>query len=151
MGSIVQLNHRPARRNWQKPAPDAEAKEAATSLWILIGTFAVTAIVMSGVVVAVASNTWTDVMVMSAFVIVFALSKIALANVLFYVMMRSDAAVEASAQATKAKTGVVFRRPPRTYLRAALKPAATRSKAATGGRAKLTLLAKKPPPRSPTR
>jgi hypothetical protein len=149
MGSIVQLNHRPARRNWQQPAPNAEAKEAASSLWILIGTFAVTAIVMSGVVVAVASNTWTDVMVMSAFVIVFALSKIALANAVFYAMLRSDAAVEASAMAAKAKTGVVFRRQQRTYPRAAVKQAAQSKAATRGGR--LTLLARKPPPRSPTR
>jgi hypothetical protein len=152
MGSVVQLSHhRPVRRNWQKPAPEAEAGEAATSLWILVGTFGVTAIVMSAVVVAVASNTWTDVLVMSAFVIVFALSKIALANALFYVMMRSDAAAEASAMAAKGKAGAVFRRPPPTYPRSTLKSAAARSKPATGGRAKLTLIAKKPPPRSPTR
>jgi hypothetical protein len=149
MGSVVQLSHRPARRNWQKPAPDAEADEATKSLRILVGTFGVTAIVMSAVVVAVASNTWTDVMVMSAFVIVFALTKIALADALFYVMIRSDAAAEASALA--AKTGAVFRRPPPMYPRPGLKPAGARSKAATGGRAKLTLLAKKPPPRGPAR
>lgn len=151
MGSVVQLSHRPARRNWQKPAPGAEADDAAKSIRILVGTFGATAIVMSVVVVAVASNTWTDVIVMSAFVIVFALTKIALADALFYVMIRSDTAAEASAMAAKAGTGAVFRRPPRTNPRPTLKSAAARSKTARGGRAKLTLLAKKPPPRGPAR
>jgi len=149
MGSVVRLGRRPARGNWQKPAPDAETQEAARSLTILVGAFGATAVAMSIVVVAVASNTWRDVVVMSAFVIVFALTKIILADALFYVMIRSDAAAEASAAAAKGASGAVFRRPRQIYPMTRLKSGAARSKTGLGGRAKLALIAKKPPPRRP--
>ena len=71
MGSIVQLKRRaPVRRDWRKAPVDPEARESANSLFILIAAFGVTAIAMSVAVVVVASNTWTDVLVMSAFVFV---------------------------------------------------------------------------------
>jgi hypothetical protein len=46
---------------------------------------------MCAAVVAMVSSTWTDVIVMSAFVLVFALLKIVLANALIYTMLRYDA------------------------------------------------------------
>src|SRR5271155_4098426 len=107
MGSIVQLKRRSFVRRPQKAPANAESRQAANSLLILISAFGATAIVMSIAVVVVASSTWTDVLVMSAFVFVFALAKIVLADVLFYLMMRSDADVEA-AIAAKAAAGAVF-------------------------------------------
>jgi hypothetical protein len=78
---------------------EQEAREARRSLLILIGSFFVTATVMCGVVVAVASSTWTDVVIMSAFVLVFALLKIALANALIYTMLRYDETAKVPLQA----------------------------------------------------
>ena len=148
MGSIVQLKRRtPVRRDWRKAAPvDPEARQSANSLFILIAAFGVTAIAMSVAVVVVASNTWTDVLVMSAFVFVFALAKIGLANALFYVMIKSDAATE-EAIATKAKAGSVFRRTFRTPPRPGFNPPGTRPRnlgKTTGG--KIASISSRPRP-----
>jgi hypothetical protein len=127
MGSVVQLNRRRAvARVWQKTpqkAPvDVEARESAMSMAVLVGVFSLTAIAMGVAVVVEASNTWRDVAVMSAFVIVFGLTKVALANALFYVMVSSDAKMEAVSANTKAAAGMVFRRPHARPPKRTLKP-----------------------------
>jgi hypothetical protein len=71
---------------------ERETQEARRSLHTLIGSFFITATVMCAAVVAMVSSTWTDVLIMSAFVLVFALLKIVLANALIYAMLRYDAA-----------------------------------------------------------
>jgi uncharacterized protein (DUF983 family) len=93
MGSIIRFAHpRPViRQPRAKVAAEQESDEARRSLIILIGAFFVTATVMCAAVVAMVSSTWTDVLMMSAFVLVFALLKIALANALIYTMLRYDA------------------------------------------------------------
>jgi len=94
MGSIIKyarprpLIHHPRAKN----AVERETREARRSLFILIGSFFVTATVMCAAVVVMVSSTWTDVIIMSAFVLVFALLKIMLANALIYTMLRYDAA-----------------------------------------------------------
>jgi protein-S-isoprenylcysteine O-methyltransferase Ste14 len=94
MGSILKFSRpRPLiRQPRSKIAEEQETREARRSLFILIGSFFVTALVMCAAVVALVSSTWTDVVIMSAFVLVFALLKIVLANVLIYTMLRYDAA-----------------------------------------------------------
>ena len=94
MGKIIRYARpRPLIRHPQaKGAVQRETREAYRSLFILIGSFFVTAIVMCAAVVVMVSNTWTDVIIMSAFVLVFALLKIMLANALIYTMLRYDAA-----------------------------------------------------------
>jgi uncharacterized membrane protein len=93
MGSIVRLARpRPVIRHPRsKVAVEQESREAQRSLFILIGSFFVTALVMCASVVAMVSSTWTDVIIMSAFVLVFALLKIVLANALIFAMLRYDA------------------------------------------------------------
>jgi hypothetical protein len=93
MGSIVKFTRpRPVIRHPRpKITVERESREARRSLFILIGSFFVTATVMCGAVVALVSSTWTDVIIMSAFVLVFALLKILLANALIYAMLRYDA------------------------------------------------------------
>jgi membrane protein YdbS with pleckstrin-like domain len=92
MGSIMKFERpRPLSRHPRaKVAVERETREAHRSLFILIGSFFVTAVVMCATVVVTASSTWTDVVVMSAFVLVFALLKIVLANALIYTMLRYD-------------------------------------------------------------
>jgi membrane protein YdbS with pleckstrin-like domain len=104
--------------------PQKELQEARRSLSILIGSFFVTAMVMCAAVVAMVSNTWTDLIIMSAFVLVFALLKIALANALIYTMWRYDAATaNVSAETPRA----------RSYRRATpLRPAPATSGRRTG-------------------
>jgi hypothetical protein len=94
MGSIIKYERpRPLIRQPRgKIAAEQETREARRSLFILIGSFFVTATVMCAAVVVMVSSTWTDVMIMSAFVLVFALLKIVLANALIYTMLRYDAA-----------------------------------------------------------
>jgi membrane protein YdbS with pleckstrin-like domain len=93
MGSIIRFARpRPLIRHPRaKIAGEQETLEARRSLFILIGSFFVTATVMCAAVVVMVSNTWTDVVIMSAFVLVFALLKIVLANALIYTMLRYDA------------------------------------------------------------
>jgi hypothetical protein len=94
MGSILRFERpRPViRQPRAKVATERESTEAHRSFLVLIGSFFITALVMCVAVVAVVSSTWTDVLIMSAFVLVFALLKIALANALIYTMLRYDAA-----------------------------------------------------------
>jgi hypothetical protein len=94
MGSIIRFTRpRPVIRQPRAKVPvERESREARRSLFILIGSFFVTATIMCAAVVAMVSSTWTDVLIMSAFVLVFALLKIALANALIYAMLRYDAA-----------------------------------------------------------
>jgi hypothetical protein len=93
MGSIIRFARpRPLIRHPRaKIAEEQETLEARRSLFILIGSFFITATVMCAAVVVMVSNTWTDVVIMSAFVLVFALLKIVLANALIYTMLRYDA------------------------------------------------------------
>jgi hypothetical protein len=146
MGSIVQLKRRGFVRRPPKAPASVESRQAANSLLILVSAFGATAIVMSIAVVVVASSTWTDVLVMSAFVFVFALAKIVLADVLFYLMMRSDADVEA-AIAAKATAGAVFRRPVRIPPSPGLKPRGTRRHIVRNvGSAKIASISSRPRP-----
>jgi hypothetical protein len=123
MGSIVKYARpRPLiRQPRAKIAADQEMREARRSLHILIGSFFVTALVMCAVVVAMVSNTWTDVIIMSAFVLVFALLKIVMANALIYTMLSYDAATANVARPTDAvksyRRFAPIRRPPATKVR----------------------------------
>ena len=92
MGSIIKFARpRPVlRQPPAKAAIERESRETRRSLFILISSFFVTATVMCAVVVATVSSTWTDVIIMSVFVLVFALLKIVLANALIYAMLRYD-------------------------------------------------------------
>jgi hypothetical protein len=104
MGSIVTFARpRPLIRDSKKIEPERESRDARRALFILIGSFSATALVMCVAVVAAVSSTWTDVLVMSAFVLVFALLKIVLANALMFAMLRADShdrTVVISARAT---------------------------------------------------
>jgi protein-S-isoprenylcysteine O-methyltransferase Ste14 len=91
MGSIVTFARpRPLIRLPKKVEDERESREARQALFILTGAFFATALVMCVVVVVMVSTTWTDVLVMSAFVLVFALLKIVLANALMFAMLRAD-------------------------------------------------------------
>jgi hypothetical protein len=92
MASIIRFARPRPLVRVPKKAVEREAAEARRAFFILIGSFFVTALVMCAVVVAMVSSTWTDVIVMSAFVLVFALLKIVLANALVFTMLRYDAA-----------------------------------------------------------
>ena len=121
MGSVIQLSrHRPPA-----PAPQASSAprnqrnqgnqddESRRSLIVLVVVFTATAIAMSVAVVLAGSNSWAEAAPLILFVVVFALTKVFLANALFYVMIRSDAHSEAAAAAaSKARAaGLVIRRP----------------------------------------
>jgi hypothetical protein len=144
MGSVVQFNRRRPLRRQLRPVPqNDDAREAVRSLWILIGAFFVTAVVMCVVVVAVASSNWTDVLLISAFVIVFALIKIVMANVLMYAMIRHDEGTEDVA--LKVKAGAVFRRTQPRYRTAPTLPKGRRRGSIKSGAVRLAVLAKNPP------
>jgi hypothetical protein len=115
MGSVIQLgHHRPAA---SAPQPAAAVRhhedESWRSLVVLVVVFTATAIAMSASVVVAGSNSWAEAIPLIIFVGVFGLTKVFLANALFYVMIRSDVHSEAvAAAAIKAKAaGLVIRRP----------------------------------------
>jgi hypothetical protein len=132
MGSLIQFKRNRSKsavaspftsaRNYPgAPArshPGAAARnyedESWKSLLVLVVVFTFTAIAMSVSVVLAGSNTWAEAVPLIVFVVVFALTKIFLANALFYVMIRSDAHSEAVAAAAAAQSkadGLVLRRP----------------------------------------
>jgi hypothetical protein len=130
MGSLIQFKRNRSKsavaspfttaRNYPGAAarshPGAAARnyedESWKSLLVLVVVFTITAIAMSVSVVLAGSNTWAEAVPLIVFVVVFALTKIFLANALFYVMIRSDAHSEAVAAAAQSKAdGLVLRRP----------------------------------------
>lgn len=145
MSSVIQISRRrPVRRIARPSSADADGREAIRSLYIMIGGFFATALLMCAVVVVALSNTWMDVLVISAVVFVFALVKIITADVLMYMMIRAD---EATAGApVPAKAGAVFVR----------KPAPSRRNPPKGGRrgrkpgaGRLAVMGRNPLPRAP--
>src|SRR6185437_15877414 len=105
MGSVIQLG----RHRSSTPRSDAASRnredESWRSLIVLVVVFTATAIAMSISVVVAGSDSWAEAVPLIVFVVVFALTKVFLANALFYVMIRSDAHSEAvAAEALKAKT-----------------------------------------------
>ena len=116
MGSLIQLRRRglAVSAPHRITAPRNHEDESWRSLIVLVAVFTVTAIAMSVSVVVAESNSWAEAVPLIVFVVVFALTKVFLANALFYVMIRSDAHSEAvaAAAASKAKAaGLVIRRP----------------------------------------
>jgi hypothetical protein len=170
-----------AARNYRDGASRSHSTAAARnyedeswkSLLVLVVVFTATAIAMSVSVVLAGSNSWAEAMPLIVFVVVFALTKILLANALFYVMIRSDAHSE-SVAAKRAEhnkaNGLVIRRPriPPGFNRpkfagarprmapAASKGAATGTGAAAGkgasaSKVRLAILTRKPPNPPPPR
>ena len=146
MGSVVQLSrrHRPTVSAAQPgAAPRIHEDESWKSLFVLVVVFTATAIAMSISVVVAGSDSWAQAIPLIVFVVVFALTKVFLANALFYVMIRSDAHSEAvAAAAFQAKTaGLVIRRPPRPPGLHQIKVAGTRPrKAGSSGNVRLAVL-----------
>jgi hypothetical protein len=92
MGSIIRYARPHPRRPPVKISAEQETLEARRSLFILTSSFLVVATVMCAAVVVMVARTWTGIIIMSAFVLVFALLKIVLANALIFAMLRYDAA-----------------------------------------------------------
>jgi membrane glycosyltransferase len=143
-----------ASRNHPNAAARNYEDESWKSLLVLVVVFTVTAIAMSVSVVLAGSNTWAEAVPLIIFVVVFALTKIFLANALLYVMIRSDAHSEAVAAATAAKikaAGMVIRRPriPPGFNRPKIAGARPRN-GASASNVRFAILARKPanpPPR----
>src|ERR1700722_6364546 len=144
MGSVIELKRRRSSGAVSVPSTartsDADSRK---SLLVLVVVFTATAIAMSVSVVVAGSNSWAEAMPLIVFVGVFALTKVFLANALFYVMIRSDVRTEAIAAtaASKAKAaGLVIRRPrlPPTPIRT--KSAGARPRKG-GGRSSMVRLA----------
>jgi len=170
MGSVIQLTRNrskiaaaspvaASRTNGAGASPVAAVRnhedESWKSLLVLVVVFTATAIAMSASVVLAGSNTWAEAVPLIVFVAVFALSKVFLANLLFYVMIRSDAHSEAVAAAAAAQikaTGLVIRRPriPPGFNRPKLAGARPR-KGASASNVRLAILARKPPNPPPRR
>ena len=115
MGSVIRLEHH--RSAALAPTSAAvprsqEDDESWRALLVLVVVFTATAIAMSIAVVVAGSNSWAEAMPLIVFVAVFGLTKVFLANALFYVMIRSDAQSKRTAAALKnTPAGLVIRRP----------------------------------------
>jgi hypothetical protein len=145
MGSVIQFSRRPVRPPAEKAPADAEARESVRSLYILIGGFFATAVLMCGVVVAALSTTWMDVLFISGVVFIFALVKIVIANVLMYVMLRADQETETAAPA---KAEAVFLRKHAGYLHNP--PPKSGRRRMKPGAGRLAVMARNPLPRAPS-
>jgi hypothetical protein len=155
MGSVHQFSRRrpvstlfqpaAARRNYEE--------ESWKSMVVLAVVFTGAAIAMSLAVVLTGSNSWAEAVPLIAFVVVFALTKVVLADALFYVMIRSDEHSEAAAAAaSKAKAaGLVIRRPRITPGLSLVKASGARPrKTGASSNVRLAVIPRKPrnpPPR----
>jgi hypothetical protein len=149
-------NHSVAMRSYPSAAARNHEDESCKSLLVLVVVFTATAIAMSVSVVLAGSNTWAEAVPLIIFVAVFALTKIFLANALFYVMIRSDAhseAVAAAAAVHNKANGLVIRRPriPPGFNRPKIAGARPRKGATTTSHGRLAILARKPPNPPPRR
>ncbi len=157
MGSLIRLNRpRPAVPvSLPVAMPRNHDDDSRKSLLVLVVVFTVTAIAMSASVVIAGSNSWAEAVPLIVFVVVFALTKVFLANAVFYVMIRSDARAEAIAAeaASKAKgAGLAIRRPRTPSALNRVKGAGARPR--KGGPAsivRLALLTRKPSEHRPRR
>jgi membrane glycosyltransferase len=170
MGSLIELNRN--RSNSAPASPGAAARnhpiararnhedESWKSLLVLVLVFTATAIAMSVSVVLAGSNTWAEAVPLIVFVVVFALTKIFLANALFYVMIRSDAhseSVAAKRAVHNKANGLVIRRPRvlpgfnrLTIAGARPRMSSSASKSTSASKVRLAILTRKPatpPPR----
>jgi hypothetical protein len=157
MGSVIQFGRRrpsASSTSTSTPAPRNHEDESWRSLLVLVAVFTATAIAMSASVVIAGSSTWAEAAPLIVFVAVFGLTKVFLANALFYVMIRSDAHSEATAaiKASEAKAaGLVIRRPQMPPGLKQLKVTGSRPrKPGPSSNVRLALLRRKPaglPPR----
>lgn len=109
MGSVIRFRrHRQPSILLPKRTDDRETRDAIRTLYVFIACFFVTAVVLCGAVVISVSATWTDVLVVSAFVFVFALVKIVFADALMLVMMRAD---QNTPEPSRVRVPLTFRRP----------------------------------------
>jgi hypothetical protein len=93
MGSLLQFHGRRPRAVQSQPAADAsaESNEERRSLRIMLWTFALSAIAMCATVVFTLSpHGWLDLLWLSSFMVVFALAKIGLSQLLFTIMINYD-------------------------------------------------------------
>jgi hypothetical protein len=155
MGSVIQLGGRRPAGSCLQPLATARNHddESRRSLIVLVVVFTLTAIAMSASVVVAGSNSWAEAMPLIIFVVVFGLTKVFLANALFYVMIRSDAHFEAVAAATASKAkaaGLVIRRPPKAPGSNQLKIAGARPRrAGPSSNVRLAILPRRGKPTDP--
>ncbi|MBF6569193.1 MAG: hypothetical protein IVW54_10005 [Candidatus Binataceae bacterium] len=124
MGSVVKISRRrpidpPVRRI---RSPEQREAEDWRSLIVLATVFSATAVAMAIAVVVAGSSNWAEAIPLIACVVVIALTKVVLADAVFFIMIRSDTHAEAKAMAAAADAraaGLVIRRappPPRRHL-----------------------------------
>ena len=117
MGSVVKLSRRrpidpPVRRIRSTEQREAEDWR---SLIVLATVFSATAVAMAIAVVVAGSSNWAEAIPLIACVVVIALTKVVLADAVFFIMIRSDTHAEAKAMAAAAAAraaGLVIRRAP---------------------------------------
>jgi hypothetical protein len=134
------------------PPPRNHDDDAMRSLIVPVVVFSATAVAMSVAVVVAGSDSWADATPLIVFVSVFALTKVILANALFYVMLRSDAHSEAvAAAALKEKAaGTIIRRPHFAPGLNRLNPAANRRrKPGAASNVRLAIIPRRKPPNPP--
>jgi hypothetical protein len=147
MGSVVSIGRvRPVKGQWRKVAKPQPVPESSAPLIAFIASFLFAALAMSTAVVITASKSWADVLPLISVLFVIALTKIILADALFYVMMRSDSEAEAiHAARAAAAPGFVLRRPlPPTFSRTLKRPVPKTRLHGRISTAKVTILARKP-------
>src|ERR1700689_820062 len=96
MGSVVKLSRRrpidpPARRI---RSPQEREAEDWRSLIVLATVFSATAVAMAIAVVVAGSSNWAEAIPLIACVVVIALTKVVLADAVFFIMIRSDTLAE---------------------------------------------------------
>lgn len=93
------------------PAALAQARERqeALSVRILLWGFLTTAVVLCAIVATALAKTWLELLIFSGILVIFVLTKIFLANALFYMMMHYDTDGHAAPPAPARRNVLPFR------------------------------------------
>jgi hypothetical protein len=153
MGSVVQFSRRRSIEPRQTKSSTQHDADERRALVVLAVVFAATAVAMGIAVVVAGSSTWAEAIPLILFVVVFALTKIVLADALFYVMIRSDAQAEARTltSANTRAAGLVIRRAPHGRHLRPVVGHGTRARQAAPTAIKLAPVPRKPKGRPPSK
>lgn len=90
MGDLIEIRRYLPKERLAAAADEARERAEARSVKILLWGFLIGAIGLCAIVAVVLSKSWTELFIFSGILVIFALTKIFLANALFYIMLHYD-------------------------------------------------------------
>lgn len=90
MGNVIEIRRYLPKDRLAAAADESRERNEARSVRIALWGFLLTAVGLCAMVALALAKTWTELLIFSGILVIFALTKIFLANALFYMMMHYD-------------------------------------------------------------